>query len=135
MIPGDLFYAQSHGPYEVLTTQPYKQPGQLVFCCDMLLPLLFQVDWVRLQQCKQDLIIQNNTRENNTRKRHTNTVGNQVLHDKPFHLPNLSAPRTGPHTTITATYTNGTVRVQHSLVNELVNVRCLTPYCARAKSN
>jgi transposase InsO family protein len=109
-------------------------PGQLVFGRDMLLPLSFKVDWARLQERKQDLIIQNNTRENHTRKSHTYTIGDQVLLDKPGHVPKLSAPRTGPHT-ITAIYTNGTVRVQRGVVNERINIRRLTPYHARAQSN
>jgi hypothetical protein len=100
----------------------------------MLLPLSFKVDWARLQERKQNLIIQNNTRENHTRKSHTYTIGDQVLLDKPGHVPKLSAPRTGPHT-ITAIYTNGTVRVQRGVVNERINIRRLTPYHARAQSN
>jgi hypothetical protein len=81
MIPGDLSQAQSHGQYDVLTshtTSLQATPGKLVFGRDMLLPLSFQVDWPRFQQRKQDLIIQNNTRENNTCKSHTYTVGDQV---------------------------------------------------------
>jgi hypothetical protein len=100
----------------------------------MLLPLSFKVDWARLRQRKHDLIIQNNIRENKNRTRHTYKIGDQVLLDKPGLVPKLSAPRTGPHT-VTAIYTNGTVRIQRGVVNERVNIRRLTPYLARAQSN
>jgi hypothetical protein len=57
-----------------------------------------------------------------------------VQESKPGLVPKLSAPRTGPHT-VTAIYTNGTVRIQRGVVNERVNIRRLTPYLARAQSN
>jgi hypothetical protein len=43
------------------------------------------------------------------------------------HLRKLEAPRTGPNT-VTAIYTNGTVRIQKGKVNERVNIMRLFPY-------
>ena len=109
-------------------------PGQLVFGRDMLLPLSFKADWARLHQRKQDIINQNNLRENKNRQSHDYQIGDKVLLEKPGLVPKLSAPRTGPHT-VTAIYTNGTVRIQRGVVNERVNIRRLTPYHARGQFN
>jgi hypothetical protein len=70
----------------------------------------------------------NNKRENTSRIKHDYKVGDKVLLKKPGkHLRKLEAPRTGPHT-VTAMYTNVTLRIQTVNVNERVNIRRLFPY-------
>jgi hypothetical protein len=70
----------------------------------------------------------NNRRENASRIRHDYKVVDKVLLKKAGkHLRKLEAPRTGPHT-ITAIYTNGTLRIQKGKVNYRVNIRRLFPY-------
>jgi hypothetical protein len=70
----------------------------------------------------------NNRRENTSRKRHDYTVGDNILLKRTGnHLIKLEAPRTGPHT-VTAIYTNRTVRIQKGKVNERVNIRRVFPY-------
>jgi hypothetical protein len=70
----------------------------------------------------------NNRRENFSRISHDYKVGEKIILKKPGkHLRKLEAPRTGPHT-VTAIYTNGTVRIQKGKVNERVNIRMLFPY-------
>ena len=105
-------------------------PGQLVFGRDMLLPIQFKADWSRLQQRRQQIINQNNKKENSRRIPHEYQIGDKVLLDKPGIINKMSAPRTGPHTVIT-TYTNGTVRIQRGAINERVNIRRITPYYER----
>jgi hypothetical protein len=74
----------------------------------------------------------NNRRENAYRITHDYKVGDKVLLKKPGkHLRKLEAPRTGPHT-VTAIYTNGTLRIQKGNVNEKVNMRRLFPYFENA---
>jgi hypothetical protein len=74
----------------------------------------------------------NNRRENAFRISRDYKVGDKVLLKKPGrHLRNLEAPRTGPHT-VTAIYTNGTLRIQKGKVNERVNIRRLFPYFENA---
>ena len=98
-------------------------PGQLVFGRDMLLPLKFKADWARLRQCKQDIIDQNNIRENSNCEVHDYQIGDKVLLEKPGLVPKLSAPRTGPHTVTAPIYTNGTVRIQRGWsTNALISV-------------
>jgi hypothetical protein len=71
----------------------------------------------------------NNRRENASSIGHDYKVGDKLLLKKPGkHLRKLEAPRTGPHT-VTAIYTNGTVRIQKGKkLNERVNIRRLFPY-------
>jgi hypothetical protein len=74
----------------------------------------------------------NNTRENASRIHNDYKVGDKVLLQKPGkHLRKLEAPRTGPHT-VTAIYTNGTLRIQKGKVNERVNIRRFSPYFEKA---
>jgi hypothetical protein len=103
-------------------------PGQLVFGRDMVLPLKFMADWGAIEQQPQKEMGCNNRRENASRIRHDKKVGDKVLLKKPGkHLRKLEAPRTEPHT-VTAIYTNGTLRIQKEKINERVNIRRLFPY-------
>jgi hypothetical protein len=69
----------------------------------------------------------NNRTENAFRINHDYKVGDKVILKKPGkHLRKLEAPRTGPHT-VTAIYTNGTLRIQKGNVNERVNSRRFPP--------
>jgi hypothetical protein len=77
-------------------------------------------------------MVRNNRTENNSRISHDYKVGDKILLKKPGkHLKKLEAPRTGPHT-VTAIYTNGTVRIQKVKINERVNIRRLFPYFENA---
>jgi hypothetical protein len=70
-------------------------------------------------------LARNNRRENASIINHDYKVGDKVLLKKPGkHLRKLEAPRTGPHT-VTAIYTNGTLRIQKGNVNERVIIRRL----------
>ena len=70
----------------------------------------------------------NNRKENAKCIEHKYRVREKVLLEKPGLISKLSTPHTGPYQ-ITRTYTNGTVSIQHSIVNERINMRSLlTPY-------
>jgi hypothetical protein len=100
----------------------------LVFGRDMVLPIKFMADWGEIEQQRQNEMGRNNIRENASRISHDYKVGYKILLKKPGrHLRKLEAPRTGPHT-LTAIYTNGTVRIQKSKVNERVSIRRVFPY-------
>jgi hypothetical protein len=102
--------------------------GQLVFGRDMVLPIKFMAGWGEIEQQRQKEMGRNNRRENSSRINHDYIVGYKVLLKKPGkHLRELEAPRTGPHT-VTAIYTNGTVRIKKGKVNERINIRRLFPY-------
>jgi hypothetical protein len=92
-------------------------PGQLVFGRDMVLPITFMADWGAIEQQRQKEMGRNNRRENASMISHDYKVGDKVLLKKPGkHLRKLEGPRTGPHT-VTAIYTNGTLRIQKGKVN------------------
>jgi hypothetical protein len=93
----------------------------------MLLLIQLKMDWAQIRQRKQDIINVNNWKENVKRIAHEYRVRDKVLLGKPGLVSKLSTPCTGP-CRITHTYTDGTVRVQRGIVNECVNIRCLTPY-------
>ena len=54
-------------------------PTQLVFGRDALLNIAFEADWEYIKERKQKLILQNNKRENKTRRDHTYQVNDQVM--------------------------------------------------------
>jgi hypothetical protein len=96
-------------------------PGKVVFGRDMVLPIKIMADWWAIEQQCQKEMARNNRRENASRINHDYKVGDKVLLKKPGkHLRKLEAPRTGPHT-VTAIYTNGTLRIQKVNVNKRVN--------------
>jgi hypothetical protein len=103
-------------------------PGKLVFGRDMVLPIKFIADWGAIEQHHQKEMGRNNRRENASRINHDYKVGDKVLLKKQGkHLRKLEAPRIGPHT-VTAVYTNGTLRIQKGKVNERVKIPRLFPY-------
>ena len=105
-------------------------PTQLVFGRDALLNVSFQADWECIKQRKQALILQNNKRENATRKDYTYSVGDRVMvrqdpsrkHGEPFFK--------GPHT-VTQVNDNGTVQLTKTTGGGAVthpwNIRNLDP--------
>ncbi len=104
---------------------------QLVFGCDALLNMSFEADWQCIKDRKQKLILQNNKRENATRKDHTHQVGNQVLvklHNNQKHGHGMHS---GPHT-VTQVFDINTVRLSKAAKNggvicETWNIRNISP--------
>ena len=47
-------------------------PGQLVFGCDMILPIKFEADWALIQKQKHDSINNSNNKENKKKELNTN---------------------------------------------------------------
>jgi lipopolysaccharide biosynthesis regulator YciM len=93
----------------------------------MVLPIKFMADWGAIEQQRQKEMGRNNRRENASRISHDYKVGDKVLLQKTGkHLRKLEAQRTRPHT-VTAIYTNGTLRIQKGKINERVNIRRLFP--------
>jgi len=102
-------------------------PAQLVFQRDMILPIKFQADWMRIQQRRQKEINRNNSRENKRRIPHAYKVGDLVSKTRPGILPKLRRKREGPFEVI-AVFDNGTVRIRRGAVTERLNIRRIHPY-------
>jgi hypothetical protein len=129
---GPFFASAAYAIRSTFHTTLKATPGQLVFGRDMVLPITFVADWGAIEQQRQKEMGRNNRRENASRISHDYKVGDKVLLRKPGkHLRKLEAPRTGPHT-VTAIFTNGTVRIQNGNINERVNIRRLFPYFEHA---
>ena len=96
-----------------------KSPGQLVFGRDMIFNIKHQANWEYIQNRKQDIINQNNQRENARRIPHQYNVGDKVL----LHLGDIKtkfdSQYSGPHK-IVQVNNNGTVRIQQGPVTETV---------------
>jgi hypothetical protein len=89
-------------------------------------------DWGEIEQQHQKEMARNNRIENPSRISHDYKVGDQVLIKKPGkHIRKLEAPREGPNT-VSAIYTNGTLRIQKGKVDERVNIKRLFPYFENA---
>jgi hypothetical protein len=102
-------------------------PAQLVFGRDAILNTKFEANWNYIRQRKQELINQNNQRENNKRIPHHYKVGDKVL----YRIDTLSKysenPYEGPYK-IVKVNTNGTVRLKMDAVTDTVNIRLIKPY-------
>ena len=105
-------------------------PTQLVFGRDALLNVSFVADWQYIRERKQNLILQNNKRENKTRTDHTYQVGDQVMIRQDPHRKLEGARFTGPYT-VTQVYDNGTVQLTQAgnggAVSQRWNIRQLRP--------
>jgi hypothetical protein len=104
-------------------------PAELVFGRDMLFNREFQPNWEEIRRRKQQLIDDNNRRENAKRIKHTYSVGDQVLYrlrDSRKHHSHYDGPFT-----IVQTYTNGQVKIRRHNTTQKVNIRLLHPYYER----
>ena len=82
--------------------------GQLVFGCDMVVPIQFQADWAQITLHKQEIIDKSNAQENAGQIAHNYQVSNKVLLEKPGINCKMSQPCTGPFEIIKV-HTNGIV--------------------------
>ena len=85
-----------------------------------------------IQQRKQDIINQNNARENAKRIPHEYHKGDLVLL-RVGTENKYEQPYSGPHT-IHQVNSNGTVRISNGVITETVNIRRLQPFKKRSFS-
>jgi hypothetical protein len=107
------------------TTQ--ATPAQLVFGRDAILNVKFDANWTLIRQRKQNLIDENNLRENNTRVPHEYRVGDQILITRAPKGKYGTDPYEGPYP-IVQVHSNGTVRYQKGAVSDVINIRQVHPY-------
>ena len=107
-------------------------PSQLVFNRDAMHNVGFRADWKYIKDRKQKLILQNNTRENKTRRPHTYAVGDKVLVQQDPNQKHGKDPYKGPYE-IVQVYDNGTVKLRQGTnnggaVTQTWNIRAIIPY-------
>ena len=108
-------------------------PTQLVFARDALLNVSFQADWEYIKDRKQKRILQNNKRENATRREHTYSVGDQVMVKQDPSRKHGEPQFRGPYT-VSQVNDNGTVKLTRATANGAMvqtwNIRNLDPCMA-----
>ena len=100
---------------------------QLVFGRDAVLNIQFKANWKMIKERKQNLIKQNNKRENLKRIPYQYKVGDEVLIKQDQNSKFGSDPYKGPFL-ITEVRNNGTVRIREGISEDTYNVRMITPY-------
>jgi hypothetical protein len=101
-------------------------PMQLVFGRDAILNVKHISDWEHVRQRKQTRINMNNKRENQSRRVHHYSIGDQIL-VKARKRSKHELEYDGPYA-ITQVNDNGTVRFQKGIVNDAVNIRRIKPF-------
>jgi transposase InsO family protein len=108
-------------------------PTQLVFGRDAMFNVSFEADWQYIKERKQRLILQNNKRENATRKPHTYHPGDRVMIKQSPSRKHGEDRFDGPYTVIQQN-DNGTVKLSKAAPGGAVystwNVRQLDPCLA-----
>ena len=118
--------AAAYGIRSTYHTTLRATPGQLVFGRDMLFNIQHIADWRAIKQRRQEVINQNNRRENSKRIRHKYRVGDKVLF-RNKKANKYEQPYLGPYKIIKV-FQNGTITLQKGAVSERVNIRWVKPY-------
>ena len=108
--------------------------SQLVFGRDAMLNVSFEADWQYIKERKQRMILQNNQRENKTRKEHQYNVGDKVMVEQDPNRKHGENRYEGPYE-IVSVNDNGTVRLVYDtprggVVQQTWNIRRVVPYKA-----
>ena len=101
-------------------------PVQLVYNRDMILDTQFTANWSQIALRKQELVYQNNKRENAKRIRWKYKVGDEVIILNTGKRK-LDRPHEGPYV-INKVYSNGTIDIQKGSVEYRINIRRVAPF-------
>ena len=102
-------------------------PGALVFNRDMLLPIPFNHNFETIRQRRQQLIDNNNARQNSRRISHDYQPNEEVLIlNEPDRLSKL-APRVSGPFRIIRVHTNGTLTIRRQNNLQRINIRRVRP--------
>ena len=93
----------------------------------MLSNIPYLADWKAIGQCRQELVDQNNVRENKNRVDFDYRTGQKVFLQKEGILRKAETRYKGPYA-ITEVHTNGTIRIQRGSWSKRLNIRRVTPY-------
>ena len=114
-----------------LHTTMRATPMQLVYGRDAIHNIRFEADWQYIKARRQQVIHQNNERENAKRVPHTYQVGDSVVIDQPQHRKYGQPKYRGPYT-VDSVNDNGTIRLRLpkgvGIVYETWNIRNIHPY-------
>ena len=124
---GGILSAVAFAVRATVHTTTQATPMQLVFGRDAMLNIQFKANWKLIKERKQQLIKQNNKRENSKRAPHQYQFGDEVLIKQDQNTKFGTDPYKGPYT-ITDVRNNGTVRLRIGITEDTNNIRMITPY-------
>ena len=102
--------------------------GQLVFCCDMFMPIEATINWNSIREHKEAAIRKSNEQENSKRIHCQFEKGDWLTIQKPDILRKLSVPRLGPYKVLKH-HMNGDITYRKEpFVDNKVNIRQPYPY-------
>ena len=107
-------------------TTLHTTTGQLVFGRDMVLNVTHLANWYDITKRKQEVINQNNKRENSKRIDYDFSVGEKVLIER-HGARKIERPYDGPYK-IVRIHTNGTITIERGAITERINIRRVHPY-------
>ena len=110
----------------VHTTLKYS-PMQLVFGRDAIFNIKHVINWPEIVARKQEVINQNNQRENDKRIPYQYRIGQKILIKSKTRKNKFDPEWKGP-ARITRIYDNGTVRYQLRATSDIINIRNIHPY-------
>ena len=93
----------------------------------MLLPIQVKADRDVIKSKRQAIITKSNKCGNKKHIPHTYSVGDKSMLEKPSITKIMLKPQIGQHT-VTKLYSNGTLKIKRGLIQECVNILCVTPY-------
>ena len=109
-------------------------PSQLVFGRDAILNTKFHADWEIIKKQKQQRINKNNATENAKRIPHHYQIGDKILLKEDPHRKFGKNAYSGPYH-VTRIGNNGTLRYQKGNVEDVINIRNVTPYHESNRDN
>jgi transposase InsO family protein len=109
------------------STTTQATPSQLVFGRDAILNIPYVADWDYISKRKQQVIHDNNVRENARRVLHAYHVGDKVLQRAAQHTKYGGPEYEGPYV-VTAINGNGTITIRKKAFHDTVNIRQIKPY-------
>ena len=123
-IHGPTVMAAERSTYSTTTKATPMQP---VFGRDAIINTKFIADWDYIRQRKQNIIHNNNERENAKRIPHTYQIGDKIM-PKKYNQHKYGSPEyKGPYA-ITTVNDNGAVRIQWRKFYDVANIRNIKPY-------
>ena len=104
----------------------YYSPGQLLFFCDIILPIKHTVDWEFIRQRNQTQINKDNIHENKNRFDFGYKVGDKVMINNHAEYK-YETPYKGPFW-LTLCFANSMVNIQYGLTKIRYNTLHVNPY-------
>ena len=105
-------------------------PMQLVFGRDAMFNIPFTANWNDIRKRKQSIINKNNIQENKKRRQYQYSAGDKVLVEARITDKYSEPIWNGPYL-VTKVHDNGTLRLQHGVVSETVNIRRIKQYLTK----